>query len=461
MITYDDLVAIGDDENRRIKFIRSVISQHKASEQYAEAETAEEYLRHRNPTITRFIKMLFTMTGAKVQDTYSTNFKMASNYFARFMVQINLFLLGNGITWEKEDTKEKLGTEFEDAVQKAGLYALTHGVSFGFWNYDHLDVFSLLEFAPLYDETTGALMAGVRFWQIDSAKPLRATLYEPDGYTEVIWRAGKKPEILQPKRAYMITVRTSEADGTEIVDGENYPTFPIVPLFGNPYKQSELVGLREQIDCYDLIKSGFANDMNDAAQIYWTVTNAGGMDDVDLAQFVERMHTIKAASVGDDTSAHAEAHTMEVPYASREALLNRIERDLYRDAMALDTYNIASGAVTATQIMAAYEPLNNKVDLYEYQVIRFVMGILQLAGIDDKPTFTRSKMINGQEEITSLIQAAQYLSEDYVTRKALSIFGDADQTEDVLDNMTRDESSRFGVYDQQEEQTEEEQPTEE
>lgn len=461
MITYDDLLAIGDDEKKRITFIRSVISQHKSSEQYEEAETAEEYLKHRNTTIGRYIKMLFTMTGAKVQDTYSTNFKMASNYFARFMTQINLFLLGNGINWDNEQTKEKLGPDFDDAVQKAGLYALTHGVSFGFWNYDHLDVFSLLEFAPLYDETTGALMAGVRFWQIDSAKPLRATLYEPDGYTEVIWRPGKKAEILQPKRAYMVTVRTSEADGTEIVDGENYPTFPIVPLYGNPYKQSELVGIREQIDCYDLIKNGFANDMQDAAQIYWTVTNAGGMDDVDLAQFVERMHTIKAASVGDDSSAHAEAHTMEVPYNSREALLDRIERDLYRDAMVLDTYNIAGGAITATQIEASYEPLNNKVDLYEYQVIRFIKGILSLAGIDDKPTFTRSKMINGQEEITSLIQAAQYLSEDYVTRKALNIFGDADQSEDVLDSMTRQEASRFGMYDDEQEQETQEQPQEE
>lgn len=277
---------------------------------------------------------------------------------------------------------------------------------------------------------------------VSADKPLRATLYEPDGYTDYIWTKGQG-SVLHEKRSYVLKTRTTAADGTEIYDFENYPGFPIVPLWGNKHKQSELIGLREQIDCYDLIKSGFANDVDDASQIYWVIQNAGGMDDVDLAKFVKQMKTVRAAVVEDD-GAKAEAHTTEVPYASRETLLNRLRSDLYEDAMALDTKNIANGATTATQIKAAYEPLNSKTDQFEYCVHEFLDRILAIAGVaDEKATFTRSMMINQTEEIQGVMQAATNLPEDYVTRKLLTIFGDGDLADELIGQMHTDEVDRF------------------
>lgn len=81
--------------------------------------------------------------------------------------------------------------------------------------------------------------------------------------------------ILEPKRGYVAVEATSEIDGTELLAYQNYPGFPIIPMYGNRAKQSELVGQREAIDCYDLIKSGFANTVDDASVIYWTISNAG------------------------------------------------------------------------------------------------------------------------------------------------------------------------------------------
>ena len=297
----------------------------------------------------------------------------------------------------------------------------------------------------MYDEENGALMAGIRFWQVSPNKPLRATLYELDGFTDYIWNNKSdtaQAKVLQEKRAYKLKYKMSQVDGLRIYDGENYESFPIIPMYGNEYKQSRLVGLREQIDCYDLIKSGFANDVDDASQIYWTIQNAGGMDDVDLAQFVERMKTVRAAVVSDD-GAKAESHTVEVPYSSREALLNRLEKDLYRDAQALDITNIANGSITATQIKAAYEPLESLCDQLEYQVLSFIDKLLKIAQTENTATFTRSKLVNTTEEIQTIVSAATYLSEDYVTEKIMTILGDGDRVSDVLDKMTEDEAKRF------------------
>ncbi len=241
---------------------------------------------------------------------------------------------------------------------------------------------------------------------------------------------------------YKVTVAQTDADGTEILDYENYPTFPIVPLWGNQAHMSEIVGCRAGIDAYDLIKSGFANDL-DNAQMYWILHNAGGMDDTDLAQFLDRLKTVHAAVVDDDAGTGVDAHTVEIPTTAREAMLDRLRSDLYEDYMALDTKSIAGGAVTATQIQAAYEPFDAKLTALEYCVIEFIQGLLELAGVEDTPTFTRSRIINSTEEIQSVVQAAPYLGEEYATKKILTLLGDGDQAEDILRKIDADELDRF------------------
>lgn len=441
MITYQDLQKVGESDADRMAFVFNAISKHKASDDYRDSVIANDYDQRHNTTIMSYQKMLYTVQGRAVPDYISANHKLCSNFLNRFIVQEVQFLMGNGITWDKEETGAKLGEDFDYKMQIMGHEALVSGVAFGFWNLDHLEVFNLRSFVPLYDEENGALMAGIRFWQIDTNKPMRATLYELDGYTEYLSENGKQ-EIMRDKTAYKLKLRTTEADGTEIYDGENYAGFPIVPMWGNKARQSELVGRRGQIDAYDLIKSGFANDVDDASMIYWVIQNAGGMDDIDLAKFVEHMKTIHA-SVIEDGGATAESHTVDVPYGSREALLDRLRSDLYDDFMALDTKNIANGAATATQIRAAYEPLNSKTDAFEYCAIDFIQGVLALAGIDDEPTFTRSYIINTQEEIQTILQAATMLDADYVTTKIMTILGDGDKVEEALKNKDLDEMGRF------------------
>ena len=454
MLTYQDFLVVGESEKDRMAFVKRAIDQHKTTELYKTAIIAEDYDRHKNTTILQYQKILYDVMGRAVEDIWTANYKLASRFFNRFITQENQYLLGNGVTWTNDATAEKLGDNFDTQLQKAGRKALVGGVSFGFFNLDHVDVFGVDEFVPLYDENNGAMMVGIRFWQVDRDKPLRATLYEIDGYTDYIWNRKQVEDgsyvyvsdILHEKRPYIEKIRVSEADGVEIYGGENYPGFPIVPLWGNPHKQSEIVGLREQIDCYDLIKSGYANNVDEASIIYWTLQNAGGMDDIDLAQFVEKMKKLHAAQTDDGVS--ATPNTMDAPYASREALLTTLRADLYEDAMALDTKNIVGGATTATQIKAAYEPLNTKTDQFEYCVNEFIAGILKIAGIEDTPSFTRSQIVNNQEELTLVIQAAQFLEQEYVVKKILTLLGDGDMADEVLEKITANELGQMGSLDE-------------
>lgn len=453
MLTYQDLLVVGERPTDIADFVHKVISQHESTELYKTAKAAQEYDRGLNTTIMNYQKLVTEITGRRVVDQYSANHRSASGFFHIDITQLNSYLLGNGIKWEKDDTKDRLGRLFDNRIEDAGHKALSGGVSFGFWNLDHLEVFSVLEFAPLFDEETGALAAGVRYWQIDKNKPLRATLYTPEGYMDFLWNTDPNFKVdstrwdalrsdlfFRDMSKYIITVARNETDGVEIVDGRNYDTLPIVPLYANRYKQSELVGLREKIDAYDMIASGYVNDL-DNAQIYWIIKGAGGMDDPDLVQFLDRLRTVKAAAPADGQE--VQPVEVNIPYEAREKLLDRLKEQLYEDAMLMNPDDIRAGNVTATQIRAAYERQNVKADAYEYQVIEFLDGILKLAGIEDTPTFTRSTIINTSEEITTLVTAAAYLGQEYVTKRILTLLGDGDNYEEVQKQIDAGEAERL------------------
>lgn len=440
MKTFNDLLALGDSEKARMDFILQAINEHKSSTMYQIAVDADMYYRHLNPTIMRAQKFVYDLMGRAHVDEWSANNKIPSRYYFYFITQGVQFLLGNGISFTDDKTKERLGKNFDNIVQKAATDALNGGVSFGFWNNDHLEQFSLTEFVPLYDEENGALAAGIRFWQVASDKPLRATLYEMDGYTEYIRREGEDITTLQEKRPYIQIVAQSEASGMEILDGQNYPGFPIVPLF-NVNRQSELVGGKETIDAYDLMASALINNIDDANLIYWVIRNAGGMDDMDDAKFVQRLKTMHVAHLEGEEQ--VDQHQIDVPFQASEVALDRLRGQLFDDFMALDVKEISGGAATATQIKAAYEPLNAKTDLFEYQVTEFIDGILALVGIEDEPTYTRSLIVNQQEMIQNLVTSAEYLSADYITRKVLEILGDIDKVDEVMEQKLVDETSRY------------------
>ena len=439
MKTYQDLIENGSNP----QFVIKAIEDYRVSDIYRWAIEGKAYSNWQNSTIMKYKKMLFKVTGEAIPDMISPNHKCASNFFDKFNTQTVQYLLGNGITFNDDSLKSKLGTKtkkFDDQISDLAKNALIGGVAYGFFNMDHIEVFAADEFVPLFDEETGALRAGIRFWQIRSDKPLRATLYEEDGITDIIKRDGTI-EIMHEKRPYKYKISVTAADGTEIMDGYNYPSFPIVPLWGNKKRQSALVGLKQSIDCYDLIKSGCANDMDEASLIYWTLENCGGMDDIDLAEFRERMMTIKVANIDGDGGAKAEAHTMDVPYEGREAYLVRLENDMYRDAQALNAQSIASGNITATAIRAAYQSLDDKCDEFEYCINQFIQGILALIGVDDDPTFKRNRVANQSEETTMILSAAQYLDDETILKHLPFI--SPDEIPFILKNREKEEMDRY------------------
>jgi hypothetical protein len=442
--TYQNLSAIAENEGKLKKFVFDAIEEHKGSTLYKTASIAEKYYAKKNVTIMAFQKMLYTMSGEKVPDLWSANYKLRTHFFRRFITQEVQYILSNGVTFQKKDTKDKLGKKFDTQLQKAAKKAKVDHVSFLFWNLDHVEVFCFADtptdpgFVPLYDEDTGALRAGVRYWHPDD-KTTRATLYEEDGYTEYV-KKEDNISIVAEKRSYKKTVISTKADGVSGERNENYSAFPIIPLYANDLHESELEGHRESIDCYDYIKSGLANDIDDTSGFFWVLKNSGGMDDVDVAKFIERMHTVRGYAM-DESEASAEAHTLDIPTEARTKMLEILKDDLYNDFQIVNVEALSATAKTATEIRAAYQPMDDKCGDFEYFLIDAIQNILTLAGIDDEPSFKYNRIANQTEETNMIMTAATVLG-DELTLKKLP-FLTPEEVEDRIRDMGDEAMNRF------------------
>lgn len=444
MITYEDLLAVGENEQDRMTFIQAAISKHKASAEYRYAQDAELYYNGENPTIMRYEKLIYDAAGRAHVDLWTANHKIASGFFPFVIDQEVSYLLGNGIRFADDGTKDKLGINFDEQMCDATESARVCGKVYCFWNFDHVEVFKLLEFVPLIGEENGALMAGIRFWQIDSTKPLRATLYELDGYTEYIKRNGEDMIVLQEKQKYVKTFKQSEADGTVIVDERNYDGFPIVPMYANKQKQSSLVGKRNTVDALDLASSNMVNNVDEGNLIYWVLTNCGGMNDLDDAEFVSRLKTLHVAHADGDAGSKAEAHSVEAPFEGTKVTIDMLINRLYDDFQAFNSAAVTASNQSATAIKASYVPLDLKADKIEREVTRCINGILAVAGIDDKPTYTRNQIINKTEETQRILQQAEWFDEEYIRKSLLTINGDIDQYEEIVQRMDAEDLNRLG-----------------
>lgn len=432
MTTYQDLLAVGQSEAARVDFILGAIAEHQQSPAYRLAQDAEAYYHGENPTIMRYEKLIYDTLGKVHRNDASPNHKIASGFLKFAIRQKVSYLLGKGISFGNDKTKPKLGRTFDGMVRKIAKAAKIEGVCFGFWNHDHVERFKFTEFVPLYDEENGALMAGIRFWQLAPEKPRRITLFEIDGYTDYI--ENKRDEdktviTLHPKRKYKTVKKSNQAEGELILEGQNYPSFPIVPLKNGTRCEPELKGRQGTIDALDLLSSGMVNSVDEASAVYWLIRNAGGMDETDDSNFLARLFRSRVAHTDGDQE--VSPFQLQAPVAASAEALAMLRERLYSDFSCVNPDAITAGNQTAVAILANYSTLDQDTDDFETYVTDFIGGILELAEIDDTPSYTRGPIVNKAEEIQTVMNAAQFTGDAYTTRKILVILGDADQFEAI------------------------------
>lgn len=434
---------------------RAVVDRYKSSEFFLQAIDANRYFAGENPALDE--KFLLKIETREVKDP-QTGFvsrvarrkevagnRVASGFLRRFIVQQNQFLLGNGVTLEDDAEKKRLGAGFDTFLQQCGEKALLHGVCYGYWNHDHLEVLPAAKdlysgCVGLLDEMTGEIGAAIQFWQLSSEKPLYMRIFESDGVSVYRFYEGTYTEE-QAKRAYMLTVQ-ADAMGERVVGGVNYDRLPVVPLYANDEKTSEFTpAIRAKIDMYDRITSDFGDNLDRANDVNWVLTNFGGSVDNAL-QVVQEIQELKIAMNVNNgvTSSNAQPHTIEVPYQARQAALALLEKALYSDAMALNMDELTGGSLTNVAIETAMTNLNLKCAHYEWQAFAFVQRVLSLLGIEtEEIRFKRQQIVNRSEVVADIMTMRSDI--DRETALKLNPYIDQEEIPGILKNLDAEEVS--------------------
>ena len=164
-----------------------------------------------------------------------------------------------------------------------------------------------------------------------------------------------------------------------------------------------------------------------------------GMTAAELARFRDRLK-IEHIAVADTENSAVTPYTQDIPFQARQAYLDSIRAGIYEDFGGLDVHTIAAGS-TNDHIDAAYQPLDENADDFEYQIIKFVQQVLALMGIEDTPVFKRNRISNQMEQAQIVTMEAQWLDDETVLQKLPNIT--VDEIPGILQRKGLENQDRF------------------
>ena len=473
MITYQDYERATD----KTAWLQGALVSYRNSDEFKKALDEQEYMAGRNTAIRQTVKVIYNMAGLPEPDFTASNMKIMDNTIHRLVTDRCSYSLGNGVSFpgrhkEVKDgktvfvdpVKDILGDKFDRALKRTAYWALSNSAAYLYvhmgrrkpeWQYT---LFKKTEFLPLYDEETGDLRGGVRFWSIDWGKrPITAVLYLENGYIKYKTRPDEysiaslqQAENLKP---YIETVQTSEAFGEEVVGSETLTRLPIFPLYSGEMRNSALDRLRDTIDATDMVLSGFVNDIHDIPQVYWLISGAMGMSEGDKRQLLDRL-ILQHMAVIDGENSNIQGYTQDIPYEARERCLDRLHNKMYEKYGGFDVHTIEAGA-TNDHIEAGYWPMDEEADDFEYEIIDFVQAILEMMGETEgtTPIFKRNRVSNQYQQTQMVMLAAPNLDDQTILEKLPFI--SVDEVDDILARKDGESFSRFDDMQTDEEEEEE------
>lgn len=437
MITFQDFESLTSEKDRQ-KFIYDAVQNYKSSDDYRNMLVASKYFNSDNIAIME--RESFTIP------TLNRSFRItktiaSSNFFFRLVTQQNQYLLVNGLQIDDQNEKKKLGMGFDTKLQEAGELALVHGISWIFYNADHIEIIPATQFIPLYDEFSGEPLAGINFWQLAEGKPIYARLFELDGITwyKITTDRDEPISMYKEKEPYIKIVQNNM-----VIDSKNYDKlFPVVPLKANENARSELTtAIKTKIDMYDLVLSDFSDNLQKTNSIYWLFENFDG-DKEDADELRAQIEEYKMVfTKGDEQSVKGEF--MQVPHEARAVILDLLESGIYRDFMGLNMKEITGSSLTNVAIDTAKFNLVNKVNRYEYRVFEACQKLLALAGIQtENIKFKREFIANKLETMQMLYMCRADL--DLQTALEKNPIVEADEVADIMQRLG-DELYEDGNY---------------
>ncbi len=400
----------------------------------------QRYYDFENTAIMKRKKLMYArnqQTGQDylIEDPYKANNKLASGYYKLLVDQKVQYILGKspnirtidavakvaaetgpGVASASIDVDKLLGRDFLRVLRRCAKDAAMKCIGWAQPYVDQAGAFRLMRIPPeqcipVYDEADADLLLSViRFYPVTvngkDGRPVsgvRAEVWTAQDVTVYLRVEGEQDfAVEQPTRPHM-TQSVTYGQRVEEQTGRSWGRVPLVPLYNNDDRHSDLKGVRRYIDAYDAVESDFANNLADIQDVFWVLKGYDGQNMNTFLDEVRKYKTLKVSEEGD-----ARAETVQIPTEARQALLDRLNDDIFKFGRGMDPSKTGDGNITNIVIKARYSNLDLKASEFEAQLDDFVAVLVDFLNIylglygkqpvpEYEVVFNRSQIINETE----------------------------------------------------------------
>lgn len=180
---------------------------------------------------------------------------------------------------------------------------------------------------------------------------------------------------------------------------------PFIEFDNNSIKHSDLSKYKNQIDLYDKVKSGYANDLEDIQQIIYILENYGGADLAEFKKDLKRYKTIKTETDSAGSSGGVKTLQIEIPVEARKVILDILRKEIYEFGQGLQQDVESVGNASGVALKFFYRKIELKSGLMETEfrssinkLVEAILKFLEIENYNDiSQTYTRNMISNDYE----------------------------------------------------------------
>lgn len=435
----------------------SLIMRYRGSSMHTTAAANWDYFNGDNVTI-RNVRRMYYSEGVKDRETgklvgagfkqnyWAANNRIGYSFFRDMVTQKVDTLFRETPTIETAHAvSPKFIKNFGFAMRVAAERASAQCYAFLFLVGDEVRVFSADSAIAFYDDSTGAIRALIRWWTVPSLtqhEVLYWEVYEDDGVTT--YRQLPTVEVVIPKQPYRYKTRVS-ALRTEVI-AQDAGGLPVVEFVNTYDRRSDMTpNIRAKIDVIDLVNSGFANNIEDFADVFMVVKEQAGFHDADYLDYLANFTRTRVAK-GD-----INLQQFQVPTEARTRFVEIMKQELIQDGGVMDMTALLSGNATATALRLARVNLETRVSAFEWTAYEAATKLIEMyqrqngIAFDFDVRFNKFTLSNESEVIQNANAIWGRVPDDDYYRILQSINIVSRPPEETIQAMQEQQLRRYGA----------------
>lgn len=195
---------------------------------------------------------------------------------------------------------------------------------------------------------------------------------------------------------------------------------PFIKFANNMQEKSDLIRYKKQIDLFDKVMSGYANDIEDIQQIIYILENYGGKDE-EFIQKLKRYKTVQMANNEVEGKGDLRTLQIDIPVEARKVILEELKKQIYEFGQGLQQDVESVGNASGVALKFFYRKLELKAGDTESEfrqgideLIRAILMYLGISATKIQQTYTRNMISNDLENAQIAQQSVGVIPQKYI-----------------------------------------------